>query len=251
MQWIHKCDLSWLKERQKHLTATDIKDLLPFTATGRPRKITNSDYLKVLARKLQTLSEENCISTGAAARGHLLEPYAISEFNKIGLLRLAFTPGVRENFELYHWDDVLICPNNSTLAFSPDALNDPTDYMKATILGEVKSYNAEKHLVTSQMPKEQLQERWQIATAMAVLPNLEHAWLILFNPSLKDCSLYAIPYSRKDLRNEIETCFDVAKGWELFLKDDMKRLGYSSTISEQEIKEELEEIARLNPGNVL
>ena len=34
MEWKHKCDLGWLTERQKYLTASDIKSLIPFTKTS-------------------------------------------------------------------------------------------------------------------------------------------------------------------------------------------------------------------------
>ena len=81
MDWKHKCSLDWLRERQRYLTATDVKSLIPVTKTGRPRKITDMERLKVRASKMVTLTEEDCWSYGAAARGHLLEPYAIlSEF---------------------------------------------------------------------------------------------------------------------------------------------------------------------------
>ena len=43
MEWKHKCALAWMQERQKFLTASDVKELLPYTATGRAKKITEED----------------------------------------------------------------------------------------------------------------------------------------------------------------------------------------------------------------
>ena len=91
MNWEHKCSLEWLLERQKYLTASDIKSLVPVTRTGRPRKVDDEAYFRVLASKLTKLTSEDCWSFGAAARGHILEPYAIDALN-VMLLQMSRPP---------------------------------------------------------------------------------------------------------------------------------------------------------------
>lgn len=213
-KWHHKCNLGWLKERQKYLTATDVKELLPITKTGRVRKITDEHYLKVLASKMVYLDEDDCISTGAAARGHILEPYAIERYNE---------EDYGNNEWLWHWDDVIVTRPNPmlySLAFSPDALDCKQDKHSSPsivisniqTIGEVKSYSPEKHLIAGHTPKQNLDERWQIATAMAVCPSISNAYLLFYNPSMYQ-QLYIVNYDRIELLNEIEMIIEVEKNW--------------------------------------
>ena len=215
-KWFHKCDLNWLKARQLCLTATDVKDLLPITKTGRKRVVGDDAYLKVMARKLVKLTDEDCISVGAAARGHILEPYAINCFNENALTGT-----------FYHWDDVVIQRENAhpfELAFSPDAMNEIMNPeirksnqrllkgSNATVIAEIKSYSAEKHMLCGYTPSDELEERWQIATAMAVLDSIETAYLLFYNPSMKN-QLYVVDYDRFDLANEITMIKEVEEKW--------------------------------------
>lgn len=213
-KWFHKCDLDWLKARQKCLTATDVKELLPITKTGRKRTVGDEAYLKVFARKMVNLTEDDCLSTGAAARGHILEPYAIDRYNE---------EDYGGNEHLWHWDDVVITKKEHQhfgLAFSPDAMDyEQTDYGTPMItidgiktIGEVKSYSSEKHMVCGHTPKDELEERWQIATAMAVCESIETAYLLFYNPSMRN-QLYIIDYDRADLADEIEMILEVEKNW--------------------------------------
>lgn len=191
MQWKHRTKLSWLRARQKHLTASDIYSLVPYTKTGRPKKITENDYLKVWAKKQIQLTEDDCLSFGAAARGHLLEPYAVDSLN-------AACPGLN----LKHVDDELYCSTTSihpySLAWSPDAINDAE-----TVMGEIKSYSAERHMGTICTNRMECEERWQIATAMAVTSSVMTGYLILYNPDLYKCQLAWKTYTREDLTDEI------------------------------------------------
>lgn len=245
MEWKHKCSLDWLRKRQKYLTASDIKSLLPVTKTGRPRKVTDADYIKVKASKLVSLGEEDCWSYGAAARGHILEPYAIEAFNETC---------ASYNKIYYHWDDVLI-DDGAGMAFSPDGMDIPMgeDPSTATSIVEVKSYNPERHMVTANTPKDRIEERWQIAHAMAVLPNINDAWLVLYNPSMRGAKLYGIHYTRRDLEDEIAMVYQVATNWVLFdLTGPMHASIPYDVMSgkgkaEWEIVSELEKAGRLNP----
>lgn len=218
-KWYHKCDLDWLKTRQAYLTATDVKELLPFTRTGRTRMITDEHYLKVFASKMVNLTEDDCVSTGAAARGHILEPYAIDQFNKANVFG---------NSQLYHWDDTVIVRHNPdpySLAFSPDAMDVKQgeygpcisiDNIK--VIGEVKSYGPERHMLAGYTQKEDLEERWQIATAMAVCESIEEAYLLFYNPSMKN-QLYIVDYDRADLEAEIDIVLAIEKDWLSWIKN--------------------------------
>ena len=247
MKWEHKCSLEWLKERQSYLTASDIKKLLPVTKTGRPRKVSDLDYVSVMASKMVELTEEDCWSYGSMARGHLLEPYAVEALNQ-ALVDL------KESDWFWHWDDKIVSLPGRDIAFSPDAMDISTfDLIKnVTAIAEIKSYSPDRHLVCGYTPKDQLEERWQIATAMALLDNIDHAWLVFFNPKMIR-RLIVIRYDRTDLAKEIETVLEIEKSWHDFkangiLTDDPYD-GFCSVRgdSEESIKTEIEKMNRLNP----
>lgn len=248
MKWFHKCDPAWLEARQKCLTATDVKELLPVTKTGRKRTVGNEAYLKVFARKIEAVTADDAVSTGAAARGHVLEPYAIDRYN-------AF-----ETTKLHHWDDVVIIrPTHrfGMLGFSPDAMsipmpdNHPTQVVEnVESIGEVKCYAAENHMIRGYTPKDELEERWQLATAMAVCDSISEAKLIFFNPSLKN-EMFVVDYRRADLAREIETILDVEEAWLDWL-GNLANLEHNSLFVadgcyEKEIVEAIMKAEELNP----
>lgn len=214
MQWTYNVNLDWLKARQKYLTASDIKKLVPFTKTGRARNVTDIDYLKVWASKQVELDLDDCVATGAAARGHLLEPFAIGEYST-----------AIQVMNIYHWDDCLI--HKGVLAFSPDALSIPCDRTKIEIahneikpkLGlEIKSYAAEKHIECIVTDKSMLEERWQLATAFAVCDSLDVMEIAFYNPSI-ELKLGVKSYTREDLEKEIETVRDIEIKWTEFINN--------------------------------
>ena len=217
-KWYHEVSRDWMVARQSVLSATDIKQLLPVTKTGRARKVTDEDYLKVLASKIVEISYDDCCSTGAAARGHILEPYAIEMFNEF--------IGVSSNEVLHHWDDFVVASPNGILGFSPDALNFKQEadippigvITEIDYIGEVKCYGADRHLICGRTPKEELEERWQIAAAMATCEKIDHAWLIFFNPSMTR-QMYVVRYGRVELADEIETCLGIAQDYKKWRND--------------------------------
>lgn len=252
-KWEHKCSLKWLRDRQNYLTASDVKRLLPVTNTGRKRSIGTVDYLKVLAGKLRNLTDEDCMSYGAAARGHILEPYAIDILNQ----ELSIN-------RVFWWDDEIIParPNVAgSIAFSPDGLDIlPADYHEFVAspitMAEVKCYSDEHHLATAYMPKERLEERWQIATGMAVCDSIERAYLVLFDPDLERRSrCFIVEYEREDLMDEIETVLEIEGRWIKFLEDyrtghiiiPTRRALISAVKSAQDIEKEVLSTKRLNP----
>lgn len=253
VQWHHKCDENWLKARQRYLTATDIKDLLPITKTGRPRSVSKEDYLKVLARKLTKVDASSCESSGAMARGHILEPFAIDAYNE------------REIDKLFHWDDAVIGRNNQPycLGFSPDALDvkqpDGVSFIASDIspkaLGEVKSYSPERHLACASTDPENLEERWQVAAAMACCDTIEKASLIFFNPSLQ-WFMFVAEYTRADLSNEIDMCLNIEEDWLYFfdrwtpLSLPNKAYGTENNLMEKAIVDKIIEKEKLNPSGI-
>lgn len=250
MDWKHKCSLKWLRERQRYLTASDIKVLLPVTKTGRPRKVTDEDRLKVYAKKKIELTEQDCWSYGAAARGHLLEPYAIDALNDDLILR-----GVAGQQQFFWWDDEVIHVPARRLAFSPDAMDIPQVMKRAGIphqIAEVKCYGPDRHMATAYADRKDIEERWQIATAMAALEDIEFAYLVLFNPSLRVDRLVLIPYDRSDLEDEIELVLRVEDEWNDFLcsMPEMPvdgRMVSLCGLDESDIIDELERAQRMNP----
>lgn len=251
MKWEHRCSLEWLRERQHYITASDIRSLIPLTKTGRKRTVGDDEYLKVMSSKYVELDEEDCMSYGVMARGHLLEPYAVDALNET-LEKI----GSDERFD--HWDDKLISVPGRIIAFSPDAMDLPMGYPdvenKVTAIAEVKSYGIDRHLATAYTPKDQLEERWQIATAMALLPNIDHAYLVLFNPKAKAFKLFVIRYDRSDLVDEINMILEVEKNvGEFFIAGPLTKKPASGAIisgyrkDEKEIVAELELRQNLNP----
>lgn len=248
--WRHKCSLEWLQARQRHITASDIKSLLPFTKTGRPRKVGDEEMLKVLAGKTVTLTEEDCWSYGVMARGHLLEPYAIKTLNTILANRgSSFS-------EMYWWDDELVEEDGRSLAFSPDGLDVPMghDPHEATAIAEVKCYSPAQHLVTAYTPKDKLEERWQIASAMALMPNIRRGYLVLFNPKMKIRKTFVITFYRSELESEIETAREVEGKWDNFLvSSSLLRASLPDLLAsaiggnESDIEREIMERQGLNP----
>lgn len=243
MEWKHKCDIEWLCSRQGYLTASSIKKLLPVTATGRPRKVTDLDRMKVWASSLVDIREDDCWSYGAAARGHILEPYAIAELNDM-----------LEEETFFHWDDIVVTRPGRYLAFSPDAMNIPMSHENwddVTAIAEVKSYSHEKHLSLVFTEKDKLEERWQIAAAMALLENISHAYLVLYDPSMPDYGIVAIRYDRDDLEKEIETILQIESDWKDFVIENHSlpgdRIVSFGIRSEDDIIKEVEARQRLNP----
>lgn len=246
MKWESTVSPAWLKARQFVLTASDIKELVPYTRTGRARKITDDDYMKVYANKIKRLTLNDCRSIGAAARGHILEPYAIQEAELI------------LDERIYHWDDCLIA--GLDVGYSPDGLDIEQRYVnyvtnthlkqKPTVLTEVKCYSSEKHLQKYYGDKFAMEERWQIATAMYVSDSIERAHLVFYDPSLKEFQVGIHEYSRSDLDDEINIIGDVVIEWVKFkIKTDALSgtTGMKAKFTETEIFDEYSKAHQLNP----
>lgn len=222
--WRHVVDKEWMMARTHYLTASNIKNILPVTETGRKRSQAQieANMLKIASSfSTEYISDEDCVATGMAARGHLLEPIAIEEANELA------------NLCLYHWDDIILV--KGLLGWSPDAMSIPQTEKTALYdirkngapcpanIGEVKSYGMERHMVSVRTDKKDCPERWQLAVGMALLKNCQFANLIFFNPD-STIRLAIKTYSRKDLEEEIKMVEEAEASFKKFLYDE-SRLG--------------------------
>lgn len=220
--WKHKVSKDWLMARTHYLTASSIKSILPITETERKRSQAQieANMLKVASNMMTAfIPDDDCISTGAAARGHLLEPIAIEEAN------------IEKSLGLYHWDDIILV--KGLLGWSPDAMSISQDgwFGKGCIydidkngapcpasIGEVKSYLTERHIASVFTDKKDCPERWQLAVGMALLKNCQYANLIFFNPD-STVRLAVKTYSRQDLEEEIKMVKEAEDSFQEFLKN--------------------------------
>ena len=242
MKWMHKVSKEWMEARRGWLTASEIADLLPTTPTGRARYVYGKQ-LEVWAAKRANITDDMCMAFGSAARGHIMEPYAIDAFNKLHAM----------DGELHHWDDAIVFNEDLGIAFSPDAMSirqcsnmvkvDQLDLGSADIqIGEVKSYAPGKHYSKGLADKTYLEERWQLATAMAVCDRIEEAFLILFNPNVEHKMFHHL-YTRDDLEEEIAIVYQVADDYcncTEEIEADAGSRACECSITESEIVSEIE-----------
>lgn len=216
--WRHSCSEEWLRARRPYLTASDIKRLLPNyrkIKEGKLRPEEALQFVSVYGGKRETNLDE--MSFGAMARGHYMEPFAVEEFNET------------RHQGFYHWDDKIIVDNETMLGFSPDALNLPPlpgtrmvaeglsirhrDGVSAgpTRILEIKSYEGPTHFQRKMIVAngEPLDERWQIACAMAVCKSLCMASVMFYAPQCRD--MFFVDYDRFDLESEIQVCLEISE----------------------------------------
>lgn len=218
--WSHNVGELWLAARREHLMASEVKNLI-------------TDYKRIKAGKIKLPnalqfakvygSKMNCdidtSSFGAMARGHIMEPYAVEEYNRIN------------GTKFYQWDDKLI--TRGVVGFSPDAMDIPQLPGTKMVVNlddelvdkngdanpgpseilEIKSYEAGQAFQRLSMigRDEPLEERWQIATAMAVCYTIKTGTIMFYLPQ---CGLeFSKQYDRADLIDEIDVVMDIAKMW--------------------------------------
>ena len=224
--WKHSVSEVWLLARQPYLTASEILGLIPEYKRIKKHKVElrkSPVFARLYGEKASLDVDPE--SRGPAARGHVLEPYAVDEANRI----------IGEPV-FYWWDDRIITAK--PLGFSPDALDVPPLGGTRIISGngslvaarqsvegptsmlEAKCYQAGKHFqcklaVQNGMP---LDERWQVACGMAVCPTIEDGWLVFYAPQCRD--VFTHRYFRSDLEDEIGIVKEIADMWSWF-KDHM------------------------------
>lgn len=249
-EWRHEASESWLMSRRACLTASDIRKLIPDykrIKAGKIRLVDAMQFAKVYGEK--RLQSMDPMSFGAAARGHVLEPHAIDEFNSSNV----------SGTEYRWWDDRLIM--DGALGFSPDALDIPqppgtrfrSDAATEKIVGrngeykapehilEVKCYEAGAHFqrMAQLASGEKLDERWQVATAMVVCPSIYIADIMFYAPQCR--SWFFVEYDSHELHEEIEMVSEIKEMWVKF-KSRMEgkeiALGSLTSKTETEIYDE-------------
>lgn len=238
--WKHDVSETWLLARRPYLTASEIKNLLADYKRIKAGKIDlmqAQQFAKVYGAKQQR--EIDTSSFGAMARGHVMEPFAVEDYN------------AWRGSHFQWWDDCVI--GNGDLGFSPDALNiqqlpgvrlivdgDELKYKGGSAPGptrllEIKSYEAGAHYqrkiaVAEHMP---IDERWQVACGMAVCPTIEAGAVCFYAPQCED--MFDVKYTRGDLEEEIDVISEIAKMWHTFSDNADMTGGATPLRSEEEI----------------
>lgn len=241
MYWRHEVSREWLEARRKCLTASDVVKLLPaykrwkkqkdaydeWVAAGKPKKKVEPvepkrflhEAVGIYAEKITEEPVDTQAPSSTAARGHIMEPYALEDVKFLGE-------------KIYHWDDCQIVNHELSsilpISFSPDGLNreqlkddieleykdlhliGPKTLIKTpTKLVEVKSYKPYKHMKKIFEDPMEHEELWQIVFAMFVCPTIDHAALCLFNPSMPKGSKEFHIYERSKLGEQLAIIKDI------------------------------------------
>ena len=234
-RWRHEVDPLWLEARKHVLTATDISNLLPeyrrWVKAKKPGDIPPG--FSALWCQKATDGFEEVESFSAAARGHIMEPYAIEDWNDQAM----------PQFE--HWDDCIVVRDG--IGFSPDAMNVPQDQAFPALLVsddglrlarsdgsfempaptevmEVKCYEPANHmkaLCTGHMDHKELM---QVAVAFYVLPKLETARILWYCPNAP-FPMHVEMYLRDEMSGMFDVIDEIAnlyskadENWEAILK---------------------------------
>ena len=219
--WKHEVSKEWLLARREVLTASEARDLTApaerFKKVKKPSLWTAPEFLGVIGEKFNE-NVDTCAPSPSAARGHIMEPYAVEEFNAYATNKGYKWP------KMYHWDDAII--KNGTMGFSPDALDveqsnkkevvydkitsfsmsdsDGYTYSLPKAMLEIKSYNDKNHMRCGFTRKTGLKERYQLAYTMCVCPTIIDAYLMFYNPNNKGYPIFIKHYTRNDLVKEID-----------------------------------------------
>ena len=221
--WFHQVDEEWLRSRSHYLTATEIVKLLPEYRRWKKKPCDFPEQFVGLwgeKKAIQLGAEIDPSSVGPAARGHIMEPYAIDEYNA----------NMLGPVPLVHVDDVLFWSEASkgwAIGYSPDAMDQtawnsrvrsfnrpdqPASDANVEVIGEVKSYDAGHHIRSCVIPDKIAPERYQLAVAFAVWDGMEQGELIFYNPSAP-IHMDVKSYRRADLAEEIEDVLGVYDLW--------------------------------------
>lgn len=221
-KWYHEVSVEWLKARRDVLTATNVAKLLPeYKRSLKANPGTLMPGFAALWAEKHTEVDPDPTSVGPAARGHLMEPFAVGDWNQQMLNHF------------HHWDDVII--KNGVFGFSPDAMDisqsfdgvelkvsEDGKYLVTTEgvmmqapsrIMEIKSYDAAHHMKCCITPKDKHDELLQLSMAFKVLPTLEKATLLFYCPGAP-ISMHEETYTRDDLEGFILTIEAIGKIYE-------------------------------------
>ena len=220
-RWYHSVNPDWIKARREVFTATELRSLIPaykrWLKKNDPDAI-DPDFCALIAEKLSITGGYDTNTFSWAARGHIMEPYAVKEFSHV------------ERLLFYHWDDCIIMDKERHVGFSPDAMTiSQSDWKVAKVpahilentykstvqsILEIKSYAPAKHMKAIFSDPKDLDERYQIAVAMLVCDFIEQGFLMFYNPTLNighgiSGSICIHCYTRSDLEEEIKLMDDI------------------------------------------
>ena len=249
MEWSHQVSTEWLNARRDVVTATELRDLLVGKTKWTKAQKAGTQVAPAFAAlwgQKHSIMEPDPMSYGPAARGHIMEPYAVKDYSMLN------------GDKWHHWDDCIIC--NNGLGFSPDAMDiEQSPYagvrcdvikgklvsgemkyaaMPTSIL-EVKSYGIDNHMKNMVANKMSLKERYQIAVAMMVIPTLKEGILVQYCPQLSEWSMYSHTYTRDELEKEIEELSEALDMWNKTCRYfDSKTSEMEATVSEMDVYDE-------------
>lgn len=212
-RWQHQVSSEWLEARKDVLTATEIKGLIPEMKRIKKKPLKAGEISPAFAalwseKHTETQPDVDSPSSDAA-RGHIMEPYAVESWNN-----------EEPDKKLYHWDDCVIKANK--VGFSPDAMDieqpvGPVSLMAKSVkpkaIMEIKSYNPAHHIKCILKDKLELDEVWQIAVAFYVLPSLETAYLTFYCPD-NPVSMHVFEYSRAELQDKMNMITEIVREYE-------------------------------------
>jgi len=214
-RWIYNVSADWLEARKSYLTATDIAGLLPawkrYLKSKDPKKDEKiiPEFAALWASKCSTVEVDTEAPSSAAARGHIMEPWAIESWN------------AQADPKMHHWDDCVI--HNGILGFSPDAMTiaqldsrcelGVKEYpwlRNADEIMEIKCYENANHMKAVIEDRMEHKELMQVAMAFCVLPNLKKARILWFNPDAP-ISMHTEVYDADDLHDQCRWITEIAE----------------------------------------
>ena len=183
-RWHHEVSAEWLEHRQQVLTATDVVNLLPeykrYVKAGEPEDKLFPGFAALWCSK-HSKGYLDTESQAAAARGHVMEPYAVTAWNK------------QAKPEFHHWDDCII--TKGLCGFSPDAttVEQPKGIVQMSHfflsdldeIMEVKSYLPDHHMKCFVEDRMEHREIMQVAMAFKILDQLETAHIGRAGPDVR------------------------------------------------------------------
>jgi len=209
MEWRYETNMDWFDARRSVLTATEAISLLP-SMKKKMKAGTRPAFIGLLGEKLSLVRQEQ-ITSGAAARGHVLEPYAVEEFGRHN-----------QGYLMYHWDDKIVVDHERGIGFSPDSLDIPmsekspialtANQVPAEALLEIKSYGDKHHMQACFTEHDKHPERYQVAYGMLVLPTIKTGYLMFYNPG-NMVGYHIEKYTRDELSKELEQLEEVVNEW--------------------------------------
>lgn len=222
MHWFHDVDSQWMEARRDVITASEIASCISaYNRAPEKQKAGNTLFpaFAALWAKKQAEGKLDTYSSGLAARGHILEPFAIDDWN-----------AMEGHKQYYHWDDIIIM--NNGIGWSPDGLDVPQETYEPKICEvngkffdgtksfeydlpksfiEIKSYSPENVIKKRLTMPDKLDERWQMACAFVTVPSLETGILLFY--SIDTNLSFHVEYTRDSLEKEIKQVKDMVSLW--------------------------------------